>query len=550
MASQRSKIVVTYERYGQTRRRVVDESDYRVVEHIFNLGRPFAPSPFPPFRRRIGNPIDLVGWWDGDGRVQNLVIPRLGNPIPESLLNLDSLSALTIDCRDLNSVANYIPDTFRNLNWLSRLTINLGSGDALPVTISELPKLFFLEIYAETTFAIPAWITTMHRLNSLIVHLKNETGPRSVTFPATFELKGMLFCGVDQVVHHEDADSYPSIEYLTITDSSLLRSFSGRLPNLDAALMLDEVSIDTLPDEIGDFPSLTRLGITGTEITNLPTSIGNLTNLRILLLKGSSITKLPDEIGHLTNLEEVDLTFTRLQNLPPSVANLTRLRRLHLNREMLNNFSQDRLRQLVEDLPLLGCLGYGAKKHICEPQTYNDLETPKNRSVAHALMRNRLRKRMKSLDLSSFPVALFPLIMKRAKHLVRPYSCDGLNEYHCWCCRYESISESDVFFELLRDPGPTIITGGQVKEPLSGVTMIANEQVDGPLTGGAIPATEGQVEEPLSGAVMIANEQADGPLSGGAIPATEGQVEGPLSGGAMIANGQVEGAAAGVALTN
>ena len=188
---------------------------------------------------------------------------------------------------------------------------------------------------------------------------------------------------------------------------------------------------------------------------------------------------------------------------------------------MLNNFSKDRLRQMTKDHPELGCLGYGAKKNGNSPQTYDDLETPKNRSVAHALMRNRLRKRIGSLDVSSFPVALFPLIMKRAKHLVRPYSYEKYDEdYPCWCCRYESISESDVFFELLGDPGPTIITGGQVKGPLSGVTMIANEQADGPLS------------------------------SGGAIPATEGQVEGPLSGAVMIANGQVEGATAGVALAN
>ena len=57
-----------------------------------------------------------------------------------------------------------------------------------------------------------------------------------------------------------------------------------------------------VPAEIGQLTSLTRLHLSGNQLTSLPAEIWRLTSLRVLDLRANDLTILPAEIGQLTSL--------------------------------------------------------------------------------------------------------------------------------------------------------------------------------------------------------------------------------------------------------
>ncbi|KAK1297055.1 Disease resistance protein RPM1 [Acorus calamus] len=76
------------------------------------------------------------------------------------------------------------------------------------------------------------------------------------------------------------------------------------------------------------FRSLRVLDLEGVSIEILPNAVGNLRNLRFLNLRGTSIKVLPSCIGRLLSLQTLDLTDTEVVKLPDEIVSLKNLRHL------------------------------------------------------------------------------------------------------------------------------------------------------------------------------------------------------------------------------
>ncbi|CAK9134102.1 unnamed protein product [Ilex paraguariensis] len=104
-------------------------------------------------------------------------------------------------------------------------------------------------------------------------------------------------------------------------------------------LHLENVSIESLPDEMGNLIQLRFLGLKCTNISKLPTSLRKLCHLQTLDIRGTQVDSLPDGIAELqqlrhlicsTNVRVSNLTFqsTQLQTLSGMSLNCSQAREL------------------------------------------------------------------------------------------------------------------------------------------------------------------------------------------------------------------------------
>ena len=90
------------------------------------------------------------------------------------------------------------------------------------------------------------------------------------------------------------------------------------------------ITLDALPNSIGNLESLVQLYIDDNNLTSLPDNIGNLSNLIYLVANFNNLITLPETIGNLENLTFLDLGYNNLENLPSSIGNLLNLEYLWL----------------------------------------------------------------------------------------------------------------------------------------------------------------------------------------------------------------------------
>jgi Leucine-rich repeat (LRR) protein len=64
-------------------------------------------------------------------------------------------------------------------------------------------------------------------------------------------------------------------------------------------------------------------------------------------LRGNGLTKLPKNIGNMINLIECDLGANRIEKIPDSISNLYKLKILKLEKNMLSNYEQKRITELL-----------------------------------------------------------------------------------------------------------------------------------------------------------------------------------------------------------
>lgn len=102
--------------------------------------------------------------------------------------------------------------------------------------------------------------------------------------------------------------------------------------NYQAKVYRYDPGITTMPPEIGNFKSLTKLDLSYNEFTELPPEIGELESLQILIFaRNDLLTTLPPEIGNLSALEELILGgSTALVELPPEIGSLYTLKKLSI----------------------------------------------------------------------------------------------------------------------------------------------------------------------------------------------------------------------------
>ncbi|KAK1274144.1 Disease resistance protein RPM1 [Acorus gramineus] len=112
------------------------------------------------------------------------------------------------------------------------------------------------------------------------------------------------------------------------------------------------------------FRSLRVLDLDGViSIDSLPNAVGNLFNLRFLSLHGTKVRELPESIGSLHNLQTLDLTFSKVDKLPNGIIKLKKLRHLMI----CDWYSPTKMPGSISDFKdMQTLLGIRAKSHVVQ----------------------------------------------------------------------------------------------------------------------------------------------------------------------------------------
>ncbi|XP_042478858.1 putative disease resistance protein At1g50180 [Macadamia integrifolia] len=129
----------------------------------------------------------------------------------------------------------------------------------------------------------------------------------ALTELSKFNLRSLIMTGIHQL---------PSYMSEGILSHKLLR-----------VLVLEDVTIDTLPEEVGNLIHLRYLSIVKSGIKALPASIGKLQNLLSLLAEKTKVTSLPAEIALLQKLRHIVVGdyAKRVVPVPNGIKNLSNL---------------------------------------------------------------------------------------------------------------------------------------------------------------------------------------------------------------------------------
>ena len=132
-----------------------------------------------------------------------------------------------------------------------------------------------------------------------------------------------------------------------------LTSLPAEIWRLTSLRVLDLRANDLtiLPAEIGQLTSLTRLDLDNNQLTSLPAEIGQLTSLTVLILGGNKLTSLPAWIGQLTALTSLHLSCNQLTSLPAEIGQLTSLRVLYGG----GNWCGTSVPAVIHELSAAGC---------------------------------------------------------------------------------------------------------------------------------------------------------------------------------------------------
>ena len=200
----------------------------------------------------------------------------------------------------------FLSKSFNNLSQLIYLALGTDQFEKIDEELfTNMPDLKFLTI--EGVFStIPESIGNLRRIEQLII----VNSPNLQYLPESFvNLKKL-----------------PS---LTIKNVSLisLPINMGRLRSLKK-LKLEEMDIEFIPEAIGGCSNLSEIDIRNCDnLQTLPDSIGECSNLSKINIRGCiSLQNLPNSIGNLSNLKELYLYSDHaLKTLPESIINLKSL---------------------------------------------------------------------------------------------------------------------------------------------------------------------------------------------------------------------------------
>jgi hypothetical protein len=120
-----------------------------------------------------------------------------------------------------------------------------------------------------------------------------------------------------------------------MTDEELLQVIEQAAKKRLTKLDLSGYNLTSLPPEIAQLSNLRNLELSHNNLTALPPEITQLCNLKTLVFNGNSLRQLPPGIGELINLTELSLASNGLSMFPSEIGQLTNLTVLNLNHNRL-----------------------------------------------------------------------------------------------------------------------------------------------------------------------------------------------------------------------
>lgn len=210
----------------------------------------------------------------------------------------------------------------------------------------------------------------------------------------------------------EDVGNFPRLEKLCL-DNTLIKELPDEIGNLVElrelvvryrdpryfhGLIGRRCPLHRIPATIGRLLKLETLDLSGNNIASLPDTIGDLRALKVLCLAGCPLTALPESIGRLTNLEALDLGGCPLESLPDSVGELQRLRVLVFKDYGWGHSMLTALPESLGDLVSLEQLDLSGTRVTSIPATVERLRSLKHLSLPSSIMHVPLELGLLSLE--------------------------------------------------------------------------------------------------------------------------------------------------------
>ncbi|KAI0493643.1 hypothetical protein KFK09_023764 [Dendrobium nobile] len=305
---------------------------------------------------------------DEPGRITglNLRLRFITGTIDPSLFNLTSLVTLNLAHNNFDGIP--IPDFgWDRLVNLSSLDLSdAGFAGKVPVSISRLTKLTFLDLSSNSLAINLMILQNMSNLKELILDnvnvssYKNEWCGVLVNSTPVLELLRMYSCSLFGAI----CSSLPMLPFLSIidfTDNNLDSNIPNSFANFSS---LSELHLrsnkfnGSFPNQILQLRNLKYL-----DISYNPTLSGYLpdfpeySNLRTLLVSNTNFSgNVPDSIGNLKFLTDLDISSCEFYGtIPSSIGNLLELVHLDLS---YNNFNGVVRLEFIKGLKNLSALDF------------------------------------------------------------------------------------------------------------------------------------------------------------------------------------------------
>jgi Leucine-rich repeat (LRR) protein len=89
-------------------------------------------------------------------------------------------------------------------------------------------------------------------------------------------------------------------------------------------LVLSDLRVASLPESVGNLTYLTRVDLSGNQLTKLPESLGSIAGLRRLYVSRNRLAALPESMVNLVQLSDLGLEGNQFTELPEFMRNLRR----------------------------------------------------------------------------------------------------------------------------------------------------------------------------------------------------------------------------------
>ncbi|KAF7329121.1 Adenylate cyclase [Mycena kentingensis (nom. inval.)] len=236
-----------------------------------------------------------------------------------------------------NNRLEKLPWSFPRMRRLITLNISNNKFKTFPEGVSELGNLRDLDISFNLISELPEGIGSLKNLERLVI-VGNQVTRLPDEFSSLGKL-GELDCRRNQISDLTAACMLPKIETLSADHNSLHDLTMSLGPNL--------ITLDASHNEITQLSFVrgpvgrTPLGLTSLDVSNAKLSLideytlSQLTSLRKLKLDNNSIRTIPDSLGELRWLETLSCADNALVELPASIGKLQKLENLDVHNNSL-----------------------------------------------------------------------------------------------------------------------------------------------------------------------------------------------------------------------
>uniref|UniRef100_A0A3Q2QX52 Scribble planar cell polarity protein n=1 Tax=Fundulus heteroclitus TaxID=8078 RepID=A0A3Q2QX52_FUNHE len=265
--------------------------------------------------------------------------------VPDEIFRYSrSLEELLLDANQLKE----LPKPFFRLLNLRKLGLSDNEIQRLPPEVANFMQLVELDISRNEIPEIPESIKFCRALE-----IADFSGNPLSRLPDGFtQLRALAHLSLNDVSlqtlpsdigkYPDTLGALPNLRELWL-DRNQLSSLPPELGNLRRLVCLDvsENHLEELPSELNGLLALTDLLLTQNQLVVIPDSIGSLKQLSILKVDQNRLTQLTDSLGECENLTELILTENLLQSLPRSLGKLKKLTNLNVDRNRLGSVPKE-----------------------------------------------------------------------------------------------------------------------------------------------------------------------------------------------------------------